>query len=35
VHTERSRDIIRMGPEAFIQLCERIRATKVVKDAYR
>ncbi|XP_068476540.1 protein ALP1-like [Phaseolus vulgaris] len=35
VHTERSRDIIRMGPKAFIQLCERIRATEVVKDAYR
>ena len=35
VHTERSRGIIRMGPEAFIQLCERIRATEVVKDAYR
>jgi len=35
VHTKRSHDIIRMGPEAFIQLCERIRATKVVKDAYR
>jgi len=34
VHTERSRDIIRMRPEAFIQLCERIRVTKVVKDAY-
>jgi len=35
VHTERSRDIIRMGPEVFIQLCERIRATEVVKDAHR
>ena len=35
VYTERSRDIIRMGQEAFIQLCERIRATKVVNDAYR
>jgi len=35
VHIERSRDIMRMGPEAFIQLCERIRATEVVKDAYR
>ncbi|ESW15732.1 hypothetical protein PHAVU_007G097400 [Phaseolus vulgaris] len=34
VHIERSRDIMRMGPEAFIQLCERIRATEVVKDAY-
>jgi len=35
VHTERSRDIIRIGPEAFIQLCEQIRATKIVNDAYR
>jgi len=35
VHTEQSRDIIRMGPEAFIQLCQRIRATGLVKDAYR
>jgi len=35
VHTEQSRDIIRMGPEAFIKLCERIRATGIVKDAYR
>jgi len=35
VHTERSRDIIHMGPKTFIQLCERIRATEVVKDAYR
>jgi len=35
VHTERSRDIIRMGPKALIQLCERIRVTEVVNDAYR
>jgi len=35
VHTERSRDIIRMRPKTFIQLCEQIRATEVVKDAYR
>jgi len=34
VHTERSRDIIRMRPKAFIQLCEWIRATEVVKDAF-
>jgi len=34
VHTKRSRDIIRMGPATFIQLCEQIRATEVVKDAY-
>jgi len=31
VHTEQSRDIIRMGPKAFIKLCERIRATGIVK----
>ena len=35
VHTERSRDIIGMGPQAFIQLCQRIRQTELVKDAYR
>ena len=35
VHTEQSRDIIRMRPKAFIKLCERIRATGLVKDAYR
>ncbi|XP_068483377.1 uncharacterized protein [Phaseolus vulgaris] len=35
VHTEQSRHIIRMGPEAFIKLCERIRGTGLVKDAYR
>jgi len=35
VHTECSRDIIRMGLETLIQLCEWIRATEVVKDAYR
>ncbi|KAK7364679.1 hypothetical protein VNO80_13420 [Phaseolus coccineus] len=35
VHTEQSRDIIRMGPEAFIKLCERIRGTGIVRDAYR
>jgi len=35
VHSEQSRDIIRMGPEVFIKLCERIRATGLVKDAYR
>ncbi|XP_068487124.1 uncharacterized protein [Phaseolus vulgaris] len=35
VHTEQSRHIIRMGPKAFIKLCERIRGTGLVKDAYR
>ncbi|XP_022631726.1 putative nuclease HARBI1 [Vigna radiata var. radiata] len=35
VHTNRSRDIIRMGPEAFIKLCERVRSTGLVKDAIR
>jgi len=34
VHTERSRDIIRMRQKTFIQLCEWIRTTEVVKDAY-
>ena len=35
VHTEQSRHIIRMRPEAFIKLCERIRGIGLVKDAYR
>jgi len=35
VHTEKCRDIIRMGPKAFLQLCQRIRGTGLVKDAYR
>jgi len=35
VHTNRCRDIIRMGPEAFINLCQRLRATRLVKDAIR
>ncbi|XP_052736625.1 protein ALP1-like [Vigna angularis] len=35
VHTTQCRDIIRMGPEAFINLCERIRSTGLVKDAIR
>ncbi|XP_047147356.1 putative nuclease HARBI1 [Vigna umbellata] len=35
VHTNRCRDIIRMGPEAFINLCERLRTTGLVKDAIR
>ncbi|KAL2319923.1 hypothetical protein Fmac_028892 [Flemingia macrophylla] len=35
IHTEQCRDIIRMGPMAFINLCERLRATGLVKDAFR
>jgi len=35
VHTERCRDIICMSLEAFINLCQRIRETKMVKDAFR
>jgi len=35
VHTNRCRDIIRMGPEAFINLCQRLRSTGLVKDAIR
>jgi len=34
VHSERCRDIICMGPEAFINLCQRIRGTGMVKDAF-
>ncbi|KAL2333848.1 hypothetical protein Fmac_015061 [Flemingia macrophylla] len=29
------RDIIRMGPVAFIKLCERVRTTGLVKNAFR
>jgi len=35
VHTNRCRDIIRMGPEAFINLCNRLRSTGLVNDAFR
>ncbi|KAL2339778.1 hypothetical protein Fmac_007718 [Flemingia macrophylla] len=35
IHTEQCRDIIRMGPVTFINLCERVRATGLVKDAFR
>jgi len=35
VHTEQYRDIICMGLETFLQLCQRIRETRLVKDAYR
>jgi len=31
VHTERCRDMIRMSPEAFINLCQRIRGTWMLK----
>jgi len=34
VHTERCCDIIRMGPVAFINLCQQIRGTWMVKDAF-
>jgi len=30
VHTNRCRDVIRMGPEAFINLCQRLRETGLV-----
>jgi len=33
VHTNRCCDIICIGPEAFINLCERLRANGLVKDA--
>ncbi|KAL2333864.1 hypothetical protein Fmac_015077 [Flemingia macrophylla] len=35
IHTEQCRDIIRMRPEVFINLCQRIRANGLVKDAFR
>ena len=35
VHTEQCHDIIRIGRETFLQLCQRIRGTGLVKDAYR
>ncbi|KAL2323196.1 hypothetical protein Fmac_027575 [Flemingia macrophylla] len=34
IHTEQCRDIIRMGPETFINLCQRVRATGLVKDVF-
>ncbi|XP_016182102.1 putative nuclease HARBI1 isoform X1 [Arachis ipaensis] len=30
--THRCRDILRMGPDAFLQLCEKLRATRQVRD---
>jgi len=35
IHTEQCHDIIHMGPKAFLQLCQQIRGTGLVKDAYR
>ena len=35
VHTQQCRDIIRMGPEAFIYLCQRLRETDFVRDGTR
>jgi hypothetical protein len=33
--TEKCRDIIRMGPEAFMLLCHKLRGTGIVKDTIR
>lgn len=35
VETEKCRDIIRMGPEAFMLLCHKLRGTDIVKDTIR
>ncbi|RHN45074.1 putative harbinger transposase-derived nuclease domain-containing protein [Medicago truncatula] len=35
VHTDKCRDIIRMGPEAFMQLCLKLRGTGIVKDTIK
>jgi len=35
VHTEQCRDFIRTGPKAFLQLCQQIQGTGLVKDVYR
>ena len=35
VNTERCRDIIRMSPAAFITLCDKLRATNIVKDSVK
>ncbi|KAK7246689.1 hypothetical protein RIF29_41559 [Crotalaria pallida] len=35
VQTETCRHIIRMGPQAFMQLCEKLRGTGIVKDTMR
>ncbi|KAK2402996.1 hypothetical protein QL285_052472 [Trifolium repens] len=35
VHTGKCRDIIRMGPEAFMLLCHKLRGTGYVKDTVR
>ncbi|XLU63242.1 hypothetical protein S245_022451, partial [Arachis hypogaea] len=33
--SEKCRDVIRMGPEAFRQLCQKLRGTGRVKDSIR
>lgn len=35
VHTQKCRDIICMGPQAFLQLCQKLRGTGIVKDSVR
>jgi hypothetical protein len=35
VHTEKCRDIIRMRPVAFMQFCQKLRGTGIVKDTIR
>lgn len=35
IHSEQCRDIIYIGPEAFISLHKRLRATSLVKDAFQ
>ena len=35
VHTEDCRDFIRMGPQESIQLCHKLRGTRIVKDNMR
>ena len=35
LETEKCRDVIRMGPQAFMQLCEKLRGTGRVKDSRR
>jgi len=35
VHTERFHNIICTGSEAFINLCQRIKGTGMVKDAFQ
>ena len=35
LETDKTRDVIRMGPSAFLQLCEKLRGTGRVKDSIR